>query len=219
MNSSNGDRPQRRPGFPIRTPSDQRFVDNSPRLNAASHVLHRLSMPRHPPYALNNQKITQHDTTHTTHTKQAMRADTQNTYKTVSQTTKTCKTQKSTHTPQTMEHGKKKDARVHYTVLTQHTHTTTTTQHNAHDHSRAGQQDNHNHTHVQLLCAAPDTQQHANTLKTLVRGNNGCIPWSATQALHVLRVMHPPGNFQYFFSGSHTHTATQPPTRPQPWAQ
>ena len=93
-----------------------------------------------------------------------MRADTQNTYKTVSQTTKTCKTQKSTHTPQTMEHGKKKDARVHYTVLTQHTHTTTTT-HNAHDHSRAGQQDNHNHTHVQLLCAAPDTQQHANTLK------------------------------------------------------
>ena len=40
------------PGFPIRTSSDQRFVGNSPRHNAASHVLHRLSMPRHPPYAL-----------------------------------------------------------------------------------------------------------------------------------------------------------------------
>lgn len=41
-------------GFPIRTSSDQRYVGNSPRLNAASHVLHRLSMPRHPPYALKN---------------------------------------------------------------------------------------------------------------------------------------------------------------------
>ena len=41
------------PGFPIRTSSDQRFVGNSPRHNAASHVLHRLSMPRHPPYARN----------------------------------------------------------------------------------------------------------------------------------------------------------------------
>ena len=40
-------------GFPIRTSSDQRFVGNSPRHNAASHVLHRLSMPRHPPYARN----------------------------------------------------------------------------------------------------------------------------------------------------------------------
>lgn len=39
-------------GFPIRTSSDQRLVGNSPRLNAASHVLHRLDMPRHPPCAL-----------------------------------------------------------------------------------------------------------------------------------------------------------------------
>lgn len=205
MHSSAGNTTQPVLGFPIRTSSDQRFVDNSPRLNAASHVLHRLSMPRHPPYALNNQKITQHDTTHTTHQKQqTMRADTQNTYKTVSQTTKTCKTQKSTHTPQTMEHGKKKDARVHYTVLTQHTHTTTTTQHNAHDHSRAGQQDNHNHTHVQLLCAAPDTQQHANAPKTLF-AEKRLRPRSATQALHVLRVCIHPEIFNTFFSGSHTH--------------
>ena len=42
-------------GFPIRTSSDQRFVGNSPRHNAASHVLHRPSMPRHPPYALDQQ--------------------------------------------------------------------------------------------------------------------------------------------------------------------
>src|SRR5699024_1484301 len=39
-------------GFPIRTPSDLRSVDNSPRHIAVSHVLHRLPMPRHPPCAL-----------------------------------------------------------------------------------------------------------------------------------------------------------------------
>ena len=55
MNSSNGDRPQRRPGFPIRTPSDQRLVGSSPRPIAASHVLHRPTMPRHPPCALTTQ--------------------------------------------------------------------------------------------------------------------------------------------------------------------
>ncbi len=41
-----------RPGFPIRTSLDQRSVANSPRLIAGSHVLHRLSTPRHPPCAL-----------------------------------------------------------------------------------------------------------------------------------------------------------------------
>ena len=213
MHSSAGNTTQPVLGFPIRTSSDQRFVDNSPRLNAASHVLHRLSMPRHPPYALNNQKITQHDTTHTTHTKQAMHADTQNTYKTVSQTTKTCKTQKSTHTPQTMEHGKKKDARVHYTVLTQHTHTTTTT-HNAHDHSRAGQQDNHNHTQPCDHCVLPQTPNSMPTHQKHCLRKNGCIPWSATQALHVLRVCIHPEIFNTFFSGSHTHgdSTTNTPT-------
>lgn len=39
-------------GFPIRKSSDLRSVDSSPRHIAASHVLHRLLMPRHPPYAL-----------------------------------------------------------------------------------------------------------------------------------------------------------------------
>src|SRR3954470_15721363 len=41
-------------GSPIRTSSDQRSVDSSPRLIAASYVLHRLLVPRHPPCALNN---------------------------------------------------------------------------------------------------------------------------------------------------------------------
>src|SRR5581483_3470070 len=42
------------PGFPIRTSSDLSSVGSSPRLIAASHVLHRLLMPRHPPCALTN---------------------------------------------------------------------------------------------------------------------------------------------------------------------
>jgi hypothetical protein len=42
------------PGFPIRTSSDHSSVGSSPRLIAASHVLHRLLMPRHSPHALNN---------------------------------------------------------------------------------------------------------------------------------------------------------------------
>ena len=40
------------PGYPIRTSSDPRSVDNSPRHIAAAHVLHRPLMPRHPPCAL-----------------------------------------------------------------------------------------------------------------------------------------------------------------------
>src|SRR3954447_16202481 len=41
-------------GFPIRTPWDHSLVDSSPRPIAASHVLHRLLVPRHPPFALDN---------------------------------------------------------------------------------------------------------------------------------------------------------------------
>jgi hypothetical protein len=41
-------------GFPIRTSPDQRLVGNSPELFAATHVLHRLSAPRHPPHALSS---------------------------------------------------------------------------------------------------------------------------------------------------------------------
>ena len=41
-------------GFPIRRSSDQSLVGSSPRRIAASYVLHRLSMPRHPLYALSS---------------------------------------------------------------------------------------------------------------------------------------------------------------------
>ena len=42
------------PGYPIRKSSDHSSVDSSPRHIAASHVLHRLLVPRHPPCALTN---------------------------------------------------------------------------------------------------------------------------------------------------------------------
>ena len=54
MHSDAGDAPQRAPGSPIRTPPDQRSVDSSPGPIAASHVLHRLLVPRHPPCALDH---------------------------------------------------------------------------------------------------------------------------------------------------------------------
>src|SRR6185312_2661960 len=59
MYSALGDTTSLVPGFPIRTSSDPRSVDSSPRHNAASHVLHRLPVPRHPPCAL---KHLQHKT-------------------------------------------------------------------------------------------------------------------------------------------------------------
>ena len=39
-------------GCPIRKSPDQSLFSGSPKLIAAYHVLHRLSLPRHPPYAL-----------------------------------------------------------------------------------------------------------------------------------------------------------------------
>src|SRR4051812_34909824 len=76
MCSGMGDTTQLVPGFPIRTPSDHSSVDSSPRPIAASHVLHRLLMPRHPPCALKHLTTTrcshplcntQHTTTPQTH--------------------------------------------------------------------------------------------------------------------------------------------------------
>ena len=52
MYSDAGDTTSLVPGFPIRKSSDPRSVDSSPRHIAASHVLHRLPVPRHPPCAL-----------------------------------------------------------------------------------------------------------------------------------------------------------------------
>jgi hypothetical protein len=46
------DRALPRPGSPIRKSAGQRLFSASPRLIAAVHVLHRLLVPRHPPYAL-----------------------------------------------------------------------------------------------------------------------------------------------------------------------
>ena len=44
-------------GFPIRKSPGQSLFSGSPELIAASHVLHRLSAPRHPLYALSNLTI------------------------------------------------------------------------------------------------------------------------------------------------------------------
>src|ERR671916_363378 len=54
MHSGAGDTTLLAPGYPIRTPWDHSSVDSSPRPIAASHVLHRLPVPRHPPFALDN---------------------------------------------------------------------------------------------------------------------------------------------------------------------
>ena len=45
------------PGCPIRKSPDQSPLSGSPKLNAASHVLHRLLAPRHSPYALSSLTI------------------------------------------------------------------------------------------------------------------------------------------------------------------
>jgi hypothetical protein len=45
------------PGCPIRKSPDQSLFSGSPKLIAASHVLHRLSTPRHPPTALSSLTI------------------------------------------------------------------------------------------------------------------------------------------------------------------
>jgi hypothetical protein len=44
-------------GCPIRTSPDHSLFSDSPKLIAASHVLHRLSTPRHPPIALSSLTI------------------------------------------------------------------------------------------------------------------------------------------------------------------
>jgi hypothetical protein len=54
MYSSRRDLTFIRTGFPIRKSPDQSLLSGSPRLIAASHVLHRHLLPRHPPYALSS---------------------------------------------------------------------------------------------------------------------------------------------------------------------
>ena len=95
------------PGYPIRTPWDHSSVDSSPRPIAASHVLHRLLVPRHPPSALDNltyKNTTQHPPPQRINVNES-------TYQRINESTVT--------TVQC-----RKDARVHYAHLnTQPTHT------------------------------------------------------------------------------------------------
>ena len=57
MNSAEDEWGCPHPGFPIRRSPDQKPVSGSPGLIAAAHVLHRLSTPRHPPYALSSLTV------------------------------------------------------------------------------------------------------------------------------------------------------------------
>lgn len=116
MNSPAGHTTQLVQGFPIRTPSDQRSIGNSPRLNAALHVLHRLSMPRHPPYALKNTTQKTHkrikmlaSTIQFSHTTPHTRTTTNSSSTTMQghRTTHTCHPRHPTahqHTPQNIAH-------------------------------------------------------------------------------------------------------------------
>lgn len=72
MYSGTGDTTSLAPGFPIRTSSDPRSVGSSPRHIAASHVLHRLSVPRHPPCALKHLQHKTKKMSHHPHTPQPL---------------------------------------------------------------------------------------------------------------------------------------------------
>ena len=63
MYSAHSDRALPRPGYPIRISPDQRLLSGFPELFAASHVLHRLLAPRHPPCALSSLTTTIRATT------------------------------------------------------------------------------------------------------------------------------------------------------------
>lgn len=75
MYSGTGDTTSLAPGFPIRTSSDPRSVGSSPRHIAASHVLHRLSVPRHPPCALKHLQHKTKKMSHHPHTPQPLRKE------------------------------------------------------------------------------------------------------------------------------------------------
>ena len=117
------------------------------------------------------------------------------------------------HTPSTHKHAhkdaaKKKDARVHYTVLTQHTHTTTTTHHKQRsDHSRAGQQDNHNHTQHNLRAGhvLPQTPNSMPTYPKPCLRKTGHTPAPHKAEASNPAGAHPPGIYTKQISGSHTY--------------
>jgi hypothetical protein len=92
------------PGYPIRKPSDHSSVDSSPRHIAASHVLHRPLMPRHPPTALNNLTTTNQHTQHTPQTHNPFNNK-----------------EKQQHACGWWSKCDRSDARIHYTILKHHT--------------------------------------------------------------------------------------------------
>ena len=119
MYSDTGDTTSLVPGFPIRTSSDQSSVDSSPRHIAASHVLHRLPVPRHPPCALKhlqhkkplNEKKLHHNKPHTRQKKNShpahMRLDARNHYPQIKHHTPPPKQGNNTPTPPTRSHPRK----------------------------------------------------------------------------------------------------------------
>ena len=100
FHSGAGDWTRLQPGFPIRTPPDQRSVANSPGLIAGSHVLHRLSVPRHPPCAL-----------HSLPNKQQTHAKNTHNYKTTQKKMLTSTIQFSTNTPHKNKGGGQTETR------------------------------------------------------------------------------------------------------------
>jgi hypothetical protein len=89
------------PGYPIRTSSDHSSVDSSPRPIAASHVLHRLLMPRHPPCALDNLT--------NTHIKKSRHNKTLQKQKMLASTVQFSTTTRTTNPPTTPAAGRSND--------------------------------------------------------------------------------------------------------------
>ena len=123
FNSGAGTQKQLWVGSPIRTPSDHSPLVDSPRPIVDYHVLHRLLMPRHPPYAHKN--LTTHPVafkpldalTRTKHKNQKHN-------KTIRQHKTTNQTH---HLASHPRHLKYFDARVHYPKINQQNQPPTTT--------------------------------------------------------------------------------------------
>ena len=117
------------------------------------------------------------------------------------------------HTPSTHKHAhqnaaKKKDARVHYTVLTQHTHTTTTTHHKAYKSFTCRPTRQPQPHTTQTPCAGHVLPQTPNSMPTYPKP---CLRKTGhTPAPHKAEASnpagaHPPGIYTKQISGSHTY--------------
>ena len=144
-------------------------------------------MPRHPPCALNNEHTNHHTQTKCAggHTSELDKINTKK------------KSHKHTqHTTQKRSLPHVFNARVHYTVLTQHPNHKPA--HTNHAHQQNGQA-------PQKGDNAPDTQQCTNiqTLTSHVH-NTACHKAPFKHSVFVLKVYLPPGNFQTNNVGSMT---------------